>query len=85
MPEGSAQSRRDGPIVAWHEVPGTVPPQKEPSRRVKRGVASIQKQKQNLYRRDPPGPLLCRIGSVLLGLVGLATRARFAPVASNRC
>jgi hypothetical protein len=26
-PEG-AQSRRDGPIVAWHEVPGTAPPQK---------------------------------------------------------
>jgi hypothetical protein len=23
MPEGRAQSRRDGPIVAWHEVPGT--------------------------------------------------------------
>jgi hypothetical protein len=22
------QSRRDGPIVAWHEVPGTAPPQK---------------------------------------------------------
>jgi hypothetical protein len=27
-------SRRDGAIVAWHEVPGTAPPQKEPSRRV---------------------------------------------------
>jgi hypothetical protein len=26
-PEG-AQSQRDGPIVAWHEVPGTAPPQK---------------------------------------------------------
>src|SRR5271156_3864128 len=23
-----AQSRRDGPIVAWHEVPGKAPPQK---------------------------------------------------------
>src|ERR1700735_5656278 len=23
-----AQSRREGPIVAWHEVPGTAPPQK---------------------------------------------------------
>jgi hypothetical protein len=28
MPEGRAQSRRDGPIVAWHEVPGTAPPKK---------------------------------------------------------
>src|ERR1700730_4979616 len=27
-------SRRDGAIVAWHEVPGTAPPQK-PSRRVR--------------------------------------------------
>ena len=28
-------SRRDDPIVAWHEVPGTAPPQKKPSRRVR--------------------------------------------------
>ena len=27
-PEEGAQSRRDGAIVAWHEVPGTDPPQK---------------------------------------------------------
>jgi hypothetical protein len=30
------QSRRDGPIVAWHEVPGTVPSQE--SRPVGYGV-----------------------------------------------
>jgi hypothetical protein len=30
LPEAEeAQSRRDGPIVAWHEVPGTAPPQKD--------------------------------------------------------
>ena len=37
-------SRRDGAIVAWHEVPGTAPP-KEPSRRVRSdwvGVAPIR-------------------------------------------
>src|ERR1700722_2178849 len=28
-------SRRDGAIVAWHEVPGTTPPPNEPSRRVR--------------------------------------------------
>jgi hypothetical protein len=28
-------SRRDGAIVAWHELPGTAPPQNEPSRRVR--------------------------------------------------
>jgi hypothetical protein len=27
-PKEGAQSRRDSPIVAWHEVPGTAPPQK---------------------------------------------------------
>ena len=36
MPEGRAQSRRDGLIVAWHEVPGTAPPQK--NRPVGRGM-----------------------------------------------
>jgi hypothetical protein len=27
-PKLTPQSRRDGPIVAWHEVPGTARPQK---------------------------------------------------------
>src|ERR1700729_347923 len=27
-PKEGAQSRRDGPIVAWHEVPGTAPSRK---------------------------------------------------------
>jgi hypothetical protein len=32
MPEGKgSQSKRDGPIVAWHEVPETAPPQKNRS------------------------------------------------------
>jgi hypothetical protein len=35
-------SRRDGAIVAWHEVPGTAPPQK--SRPVGYGVGSCQCQ-----------------------------------------
>jgi hypothetical protein len=38
VPEGAAESissQRDSMIVAWHEVPGTAPPQKEPSRRVR--------------------------------------------------
>ena len=26
--KGRGRSRRDGPIVAWHEMPGTAPPQK---------------------------------------------------------
>jgi hypothetical protein len=29
------KSRRDGAIVAWHEVPGKAPPPREPSRRVR--------------------------------------------------
>jgi hypothetical protein len=35
-------SRRDGAIVAWHEVPGATPPQKDPSRRVRCDSCSVR-------------------------------------------
>jgi hypothetical protein len=44
-----AQSRRDRPIVAWHEVPGTAPPPIEPS--VGHGM---------IGRRPSPGGISCR-------------------------
>jgi hypothetical protein len=46
-----AQSRRDGPIVAWHEVPGTGPPPK--SRPVGHGM---------IGRRPNPRGVFCRKG-----------------------
>jgi hypothetical protein len=49
MPEGRAQSRRDGPIVAWHEVPGTAPPPK--NRPVGHGMIRRRPSPRGISRR----------------------------------
>jgi hypothetical protein len=49
MPEGGAQSRRDGPIVARHEVPGTAQPQK--NRRVGHGMIGCRPNPRGISRR----------------------------------
>ena len=41
-------SRRDGAIVAWHEVPGTAPPQKEP-----RSCCPSRDALSDISRNDP--------------------------------
>jgi hypothetical protein len=50
----SEMSRRDGAIVAWHEVPGTAPLQKGPSRRVRCGryLAGSKVQKRSMTTRN---------------------------------
>jgi hypothetical protein len=48
-PKGGTQSRRDGPIVAWHEVPGTAPPQK--SRPVGHGMIGRRPNPRGISRR----------------------------------
>jgi hypothetical protein len=50
--EGRAQSRRDGPIVAWHEVPGTAdPPQK--NRPVGYGMIGRRANPRDLSSKGP--------------------------------
>jgi hypothetical protein len=41
------KSRRDGTIVAWHEVPGNAPPQKEPSGSMCLGASTRPKKRRS--------------------------------------
>jgi hypothetical protein len=50
MPEGRAQSRRDGSIVVWHEVPGTAPHQK--SRPVGHGTIGCRPNPRGLSSKE---------------------------------